>query len=149
MGLWGATLKPTNIVFKDSVAVNPGILKPNWYGNCVATYGLQSVVFKNLVCRSPTLKHPIPMPYFDDSIMIDTSMFVFYSTFSAGYPVDNSIAILGWSFQDLDGNEYTASAGSMDTYETGKMTWKMSDNGVAAPYYIFGVDRPRMNVFAV
>ena len=28
-----------DIVFQDCVAVNPGIMRPNWYGNCVATYG--------------------------------------------------------------------------------------------------------------
>jgi len=33
-------LKPQqDIVFKDCAAVNPGIMRPNWYGNCVATYG--------------------------------------------------------------------------------------------------------------
>lgn len=53
--LWGADLNPTNIVFKDSTAVNPGILRPNWYGNCVATYGLKSVVFENMSCQEPPL----------------------------------------------------------------------------------------------
>ncbi len=28
-----------------------GIMRPNWYGNCVATYGLKSVLFANLVCK--------------------------------------------------------------------------------------------------
>jgi hypothetical protein len=29
--LWGAALYPTNVTFQHSVAVNPGILRPNWY----------------------------------------------------------------------------------------------------------------------
>ena len=28
-----------DILFKDCVAINPGIMRPKWYGNCVATYG--------------------------------------------------------------------------------------------------------------
>ena len=36
--LWGAKLNPENVTFRRNVAVNPGILRPNWYGNCVATY---------------------------------------------------------------------------------------------------------------
>ena len=40
-----------NVTFRSSVAVNPGILRPNWYGNCVATYGLRSVVFEGVVVR--------------------------------------------------------------------------------------------------
>ena len=39
--LWGAALEPEGVVFRDSVAVNPGVLRPGWYGNCVATYGLR------------------------------------------------------------------------------------------------------------
>jgi len=132
--LWGAASNPTNIVFKDSVAVNPGILRPNWYGNCVATYGLKSVLFENLTCRAPTLEHPISMPG-DGQVSIDTSMFAFYSSFWASYPTGNSVEIKGWTFEDLEGSSYHAGDGSMNTYEPGKMVWTKSDNGVVAPYY--------------
>lgn len=60
--LWGADLEPENVTFKDSTIVNTGILRPNWYGVCVATYGAKSVIFHNITCRSPTLAHPIPPP---------------------------------------------------------------------------------------
>ena len=49
--VWGADLNPQNVTWADNVAVNPGILRPNWYGNCVATYGLRSVSFRNLTCK--------------------------------------------------------------------------------------------------
>jgi len=144
--LWGAESNPTNVVFRDSVAVNPGILRPNWYGNCVATYGLQSVVFANLTCKIPTLEHPIPSPA-DGAITIDTSMFVFYNSFGASYPEGNSIKIEGWTFEDLDGKTYTASEGTTGSPEAGKMVWTKSETGVVAPYYVNGV-KAKINVYA-
>ena len=84
LALWGATLRPTNVTFRDCVAVDPGILRPNWYGNCVATYGLMGVAFDNITCRAPTLAHPIPFPQPGSTISrIDRSMFVFYDSFDA------------------------------------------------------------------
>jgi len=56
---WGAGLNPTNNTWISNVAYNPGILRPNWYGNCFATYGLQDVVFKNSTCYAPTLSNPL------------------------------------------------------------------------------------------
>ncbi|CAE8591940.1 unnamed protein product [Polarella glacialis] len=135
--VWGAVMNPTNVVFRDSVAINPGVLRPNWYGNCVATYGLKSVVFANLTCRAPTLERPIPSPGDPKprgSINIDTSMFVFHSSFSAGYPEGNSVKINGWTFEDLEGSSYRAGGGSMNEPAPGKMAWTRSDNGVVAPY---------------
>jgi len=137
--LWGGTLDPQNILFKDCKGVNPGILRPNWYGNCVATYGLKSVTFQNLQCEVPTLKHPIPSPS-DGAITIDTSMFVFYNSFGAGYPEGNSIYINGWTFTDLLGTPYSVGAGVMDKPVVGehKMVWTTAKNGVIAPFYISG-----------
>eukprot|EP00913_Durusdinium_trenchii_P009156 g8605.t1 len=62
LALWGAESFPEQITFANAVAVNPGIMRPNWYGNCVATYGLRSVIFANITCEAPTLEQPIPQP---------------------------------------------------------------------------------------
>jgi len=119
--------------------VNPGILRPNWYGNCIATYGLKSVVFENLTCKSPTLESPIPSPS-DGSVTISTSMFAFHTTFGGQYPAGNSIEIRGWTFEDLQGKPYTLHDGSMDHPEPGKMAWSQAAGvgSVAAPYYFPG-----------
>jgi len=144
--VWGATLNPTNITFKDCTAVNPGIMRPNWYGNCVATYGLESTVFESLTCRAPTLANPITPPG-GGSVTIDTSMFVFYGSFSASYPPGNSIKIKGWTFEDLEGNAYAESDGTVGQPAPGKMVWTTSENGVVAPYYLNSGEQ-KVNVFA-
>jgi hypothetical protein len=144
--LWGASLNPTDVVFKDCVAVNPGVLRPNWYGNCVATYGLESVSFENLTCKAPTLEHPIPAPE-DGSLRMDTSMFVFYNSFDANYPPTNTIKIDGWRFEDLEGNSYAPSGGTLGKPEIGKMVWTKSETEVVAPYY-FTSDKQQVNVAA-
>eukprot|EP00928_Gymnodinium_smaydae_P077845 TRINITY_DN6134_c0_g1_i1.p1 TRINITY_DN6134_c0_g1~~TRINITY_DN6134_c0_g1_i1.p1 ORF type:complete len:137 (-),score=5.82 TRINITY_DN6134_c0_g1_i1:265-675(-) len=110
-------------------------MRPNWYGNCVATYGLGSVVFSNMTCVSPTLDHPIISP--DDGFpKIDTSMFVFYTSFGAQYPSSNRVYINGWSFKDSEGNEYTPSSGSMSKLIPRKMVWSYSVTGISAPFYV-------------
>merc|ERR1712060_311416 len=144
--LWGAGLSPTDVVFRDAVAVNPGILRPNWYGNCVATYGLQSVVFENLTCRAPSLDHPILAPG-SDELRIDTSMFVFFNSFGADYPSGNSVQIKGWTFQDLNEQPWFPNEGVMDKPEIGRMTWTKSADGVVAPYYVTSKDQ-QVNVYA-
>ena len=103
----GGDSNPSKILFVNSTAVNPGILRPNWYGNCVATYGLQSVIFRQLTCKAPSLTKPIPQPQ-SGEIAIDTSMFVFYTSFGGSYPSNNSVRIEGWSFEDLSGQSYRA-----------------------------------------
>merc|ERR1712136_435690 len=128
----------TEVSFRSCVAVNPGILRPNWYGNCVATYGLFSVDFEKITCRAPTLPDPIK-PNTTDRWRIDTSMFVFYSTFWAVYPAGNNIQIRDWIFEDLAGNPYTLGAGVLDAPTVdweGTMVWTRSQTGVVAPYYI-------------
>ena len=144
--LWGGDDKPGNVTFRDCVAVNPGILRPNWYGNCAATYGLQSVVFERLTCRSPTLAHPLPAPKSNNTARIDASMFVFYNSFGGVYPAGNSITIKGgWTFEDLGGNAYTPQAGTMDTHTTGKMVWTAAEGGEVAPFY-FPTKKQQVNV---
>ena len=73
---WGAELKPTNNTWTNNVAYNPGIVRPNWYGNCFATYGLMDVIFKNSVCYEPTLASPLV--FADGHVKIDTTMFIFW-----------------------------------------------------------------------
>ncbi|CAK9084173.1 unnamed protein product [Durusdinium trenchii] len=102
LALWGAESFPEQITFANAVAVNPGIMRPNWYGNCVATYGLRSVIFANITCEAPTLEQPIPQPG-GGEVNIDTSMFVFYTSFGGSYPSGNSIYIKGWNFKNLQG----------------------------------------------
>ena len=155
--VWAGDRELTEVTWTDCVAVNPGILRPNWYGNCVATYGLTSVTFEGLTCRAPTLSDPIPDPQKPDTSdrwRIDTSMFVFYSSFYAEYPPGNDIQIRGWTFTDLEGNAYTAEEGTMDAPAVeweGKMVWTNSvSTGVVAPYYIpIGAEEGNMpNVYA-
>ena len=132
--LWGGDANPANVTFRNCIAVNPGIMRPNWYGNCVATYGLKSVVFDSITCRAPAPQHPILQPESGESC-IDTSMFVFYTSFGGSYPTDNSITIKNWTFQDLDGRPYTSEEGSQTTYTPGKMVWTRAA-GVLAPFYL-------------
>jgi len=132
--VWGAALSPENITFSNNVAVNPGILRPRWYGNCVATYGLKNVVFQNLTCRAPTLRHPLP------NYHPDTSMFIFYTSFGGIYPPGNRVTIEGFTFEDLEGEAYTPQNGVIwhGNLVPRKMAWTKTDEdkgGVVAPYY--------------
>lgn len=129
--LWGAKLDPENVTFRDAVAVNPGILRPNWYGECVATYGLKSVFFDGITCRAPTLHHPIPDPA-NGALRMDTSMFVFHTSFDGGYPVGNNVTIRRWKFENLDGSPYTPEQGHVNTSTVGKMTWTKFEDGAAS-----------------
>jgi hypothetical protein len=56
--LWGAALNPSNVTFSRNVAVNTGVLRPGWYGNCFATYGLRSAP----PARHPRRHGPAPPP---------------------------------------------------------------------------------------
>jgi len=134
--LWGAKSNPTNVTFKDGVAVSPGILRPNWYGVCVATYGLQDVVFDGMTCRGPTSQDAIPMPWGNHDTSYGTSMFVFYTSFSASYPPGNSVTIKGFTFTDLEGNAYAPSSGAWDWPARGKMVWTKPSSGREAPYFL-------------
>ncbi|CAK9083955.1 unnamed protein product [Durusdinium trenchii] len=135
LALWGAESFPEQITFANAVAVNPGIMRPNWYGNCVATYGLRSVIFANITCEAPTLEQPIPQPG-GGEVNIDTSMFVFYTSFGGSYPSGNSIYIKGWNFKNLQGTGYTVQEGSLNTFKPGKMVWTKAENGILAPFYL-------------
>lgn len=147
LALWGANLEPTNVTFKDSTLFNPGILRPNWYGNCVATYGLRSVIFANITCRAPTLASPID----GNTTCADTSMFSFYTSFGGVYPEGNRSEIAGWTFTDLDGRPYTPQQGSMGRPAPGKMAWTRTDlnkGNSIAPYYITGSGSQPVNVYS-
>ena len=147
--LWGGNAAPGDVTFKDCVGVNPGVLRPNWYGNCVATYGLKSVVFDNITCRAPTLADPIPSPGSNRS-SIDNSMFVFYTSFGGQYPAGNRIDIKGWKFADLQGNAYTASSGNVGPPGHGKMAWTKADpdkGDVVAPFWFPQAKHPPVNVY--
>ena len=133
--LWGANSNPANVTFRNCAAVNPGIMRPNWYGNCAATYGLKSVTFDGISCRAPAPEHPIQQPETGE-VCIDTSMFVFYTSFGGDYPIDNNVTIKNWTFQDLKGNAYTPAEGSMDVYSPGKMVWTRTAKQALAPFYL-------------
>ena len=147
--LWGAARVPENVVFRDCVAVNPGILRPNWYGNCAATYGLKSVVFERITCKAPTLAQPIPDPADGVTLRIDTSMFVVFTSFGGVYPANNSIRISSFVFQDLLGNPYAPRNGSMNQPIVGRMAWTHADadkGDVDAPFY-FPSQAQQVNVY--
>lgn len=128
--LWGAESNPTNILFKDSVAVNPGVLRPNWYGVCVATYGLQSVTFDNITCRTPM--------NWEGTDNIDVSMFFFHTSFGGSYPEGHTVTMNKWTFTDLEGQPYNPSDGNDGFIARGKMTWMQAATNVAAPYFADG-----------
>ena len=136
--LWGASRSPENVTFRNSECVNPGVLRPGWYGNCVATYGLKSVAFDNLVCRAPTLARQIKS---GNSSRIDNSMFVFYTSFGAEYPAGNRIDIGTYTFTDLEDREYIAKNGSRDYPQPGKMVWTKALGGTLAPFYFPNSDQ--------
>lgn len=134
--VWGADLHPTDVTFEACVAANPGVLRPRWYGNCVATYGLRSATFRRISCIAPTLSSPIPQPH-SAITQVDTSMFVFYTSFGGTYPTGNVVTIDGWTFTDPFGRPYTPANGTFDDPRlTGKKAWTLSDDGVAAPYFL-------------
>jgi len=142
--LWGANSAPTGVTFKNGVAVSPGIMRPNWYGVCVATYGLKEVVFDGITCRSPTSATAIIPPWGGGQSFYSTSMFVFYTSFSAGYPAGNSLTIKNFTFTDLEGTPYEESNGHKDKPKRGEMVWTNSSSGKKAPYYL--VDQDKVNV---
>lgn len=94
--LWGADLEPHNVTFRDSTIIDTGILRPNWYGVCLATYGAKSVVFHNITCRSPTLAHPIPppkskpLPWNEGCARIDGTMAIIYTVRNYPTPITMS-----------------------------------------------------------
>ena len=135
--VWGASLNPENVTFADCIARNPGILRPRWYGNCVATYGVRSVVFDRMTCAAPTIADPIATPGGSNSTTgIGTSMFVVHTSFGASHPEGHSITIRDWTFEDLQGNAYTPAAGTMgEPGLSGRKAWSTSPSGVVAPYY--------------
>lgn len=135
--LWGGLRQPKNVTFSRCVAVSPGVMRPNWYGNCIATGGAGSVAFANITCRAPTLVHPIRAPGYG-ALRMDTSCGWFHTSFNSSYPPWNSIVIQGWRFEALDGVPYTAASGVMDQPAVGKMAWTrggMNRTGPAAPFY--------------
>uniref|UniRef100_A0A7S2QAH7 Uncharacterized protein n=1 Tax=Zooxanthella nutricula TaxID=1333877 RepID=A0A7S2QAH7_9DINO len=131
--LWGAKLDPEAVVFRNLVAINPGVLRPNWYGNCVATYGLKEVAFENITCVSPTLPNQIAFPD-NGGIHCSTSMYTFHSSFSASYPPGHIIKIKGWSFKNLARVPYHRRGGVVGKQEPSKMVWSRSANGVVVPF---------------
>lgn len=82
------------------------------FRGCRARTGESEVIFANITCEAPTLEQPIPQPG-GGEVNIDTSMFVFYTSFGGSYPSGNSIYIKGWNFKNLQG-----------TGQVGRKTWQ-------------------------
>ena len=138
--VWGAKLNPSNITFRNITAVNPGILRPNWYGDCVATYGLQETVFEDVVCKAPSLMKPFPQNHNATLRAIDTSLLVVHTSFGASYPQGSSITLKGgWRFENLKGEPYRAAEGVVGRNAcppVGKMAWTKGagESDVVAPF---------------
>jgi hypothetical protein len=144
--VWGGLREPANVTFRRCVAVTPGVTRPNWYGNCVATGGAGTVAFTNITCRAPTLARPIPAPGYG-ALRMDTSCAWFHTSFNASYPPWNRIVFQGWRFEDLAGAPYTAASGVMNQPVVGKMAWTRggrNQSGPPAPFYF-----PEGNVVGV
>jgi hypothetical protein len=121
---WGGNLSPENVTWSRNVAVNTGILRPGWYGNCFATYGLKSVLIEDMTCQNPALLHRVRNAK-GATDLNDVSMFVFYTSFGGVYPAGNNVTIKGWTFNDMHGRPYTAATGSTwgGKAVPGKMFW--------------------------
>jgi NAD(P)-dependent dehydrogenase (short-subunit alcohol dehydrogenase family) len=138
--VWGAKLNPSNITFRNITAVNPGILRPNWYGDCVATYGLHETVFEDVVCKAPSLTKPFPWNHNATQRLIDTSLLVVHTSFGASYPQGSSITLKGgWRFENLKGEPYRAAEGVVGRNAcppVGKMAWTKGagESDVVAPF---------------
>jgi hypothetical protein len=48
--LWGAYANPTGIIFRNSVARNPGYTRGYGWGTCVAVFGAKEVTFTGIKC---------------------------------------------------------------------------------------------------
>jgi len=142
--LWGASSDPTAVTFKNCVAVNPGIMRPHFYGVCVATYGLKEVVFDGMTCRSTTSAKAIVPEWGGGDTFYRTSMFVFYTSFGAEYPAGNSLTIKDFTFTNLHGEPFKVSDGNEDKPVRGKMVWTKPNYGEMAPYFL--VDKKKVNV---
>ena len=134
----------------DKIDLTNAFLSFCRYGNCFATYGLQNFTIQKATCYARQDPDALPMRYFDNCVMIDTSMFVFFGTFSAYYPADNSVTIDGYHFQNLDGLLYTMDNGTITPPQPGEvptnMTWTLNSNGKYAPYYFFQPPSTTINV---
>ena len=152
--LWGGHRNPENITFRRCVAVSPGATRPNWYGNCVATGGLRSVVFANISCHAPTLQHPIRhQPTAPGVFRMDTSCAWFHTDFGSSYPPDNSIVFRDWKFTNLEGRSYTPNDGVVGQPVRGKMAWtkaklsSASNDSKLAPFYFPEGNAAGVNVY--
>lgn len=136
--LWGAERLPERVTYREVTAVRPGVLRPGWYGNCFATYGLRSASFVNITCVDSVLPAPLPQPHRDET-RASTSMLVVYTSFGGVYPPDSRILIDGWAFVDRDGLPFTAAAGITGGSPglSGAKVWTVPKPGAAAaPYYL-------------
>merc|ERR1712048_261946 len=48
--VWGAYANPTGIIFRNSVARNPGYTRGYGWGTCVAVFGAKEVTFTGIKC---------------------------------------------------------------------------------------------------
>ena len=115
---------PENVTFRRNVAVNTGILRPHWYGNCFATYGLKSVFVQDMSCHNPALVRRQARNGGNLGLN-DVTFFIFYASFGGVYPAHNNVTIDGWTFTDLNGKPYTAADGArwLGKAVAGKMIW--------------------------
>merc|ERR1719373_720714 len=105
-----------------------------------------------MTCKAPTSWDAIPSPGTTNNFRSDTSMFVFYNSFGGSYPAGNRVKISGWTFQGMDGVDYTKEAGTENWPQKGKMAWSSAtreSDGAAVwlPFYKTA-QNPPVNVYA-
>jgi hypothetical protein len=86
--LWGANGSPAGIVFRNNVAVNPGVTRNYGYGVCVAVYGAKDVTITGTKCYDLDEEKWNKQPFSNSCLA-----YVHDGWFGAIYPQGNTINI--------------------------------------------------------
>ncbi|CAD7948305.1 unnamed protein product [Amoebophrya sp. A120] len=140
--VWGAQNPGEKIMFKNTVAYNPGIMRPGWYGQCYATYGLRSVYILNHFCRSPLLDRITVFPWGDKAQQNSVTMIGMHESFDALYPAGGELIVSNYEFTDLDNNIHVDDGSDpslgKNSVPIKKMIFNSDDKGTRAPYFKWG-----------
>eukprot|EP00392_Amoebophrya_sp_AT5.2_P014033 g14169.t1 len=99
--IWGAKNDSKQVLMKNTVGYNPGVMRPGWYGQCIATYGIYTAYFKNHVCKSPLLTKITRFPWGDRHQLNSVSMLGMADSFDAAYKEGSTLKFKNYFFGDL------------------------------------------------
>eukprot|EP00392_Amoebophrya_sp_AT5.2_P017497 g17863.t1 len=141
--IWGAKADSKQILMKNTVGYNPGVLRPGWYGQCIATYGIHTAYFKNHVCKSPLLTKVTEFPHGDRKQLISVSMLGMYDSFGAFHKPGSMLKFKNYFFGDLANPaakhaDHGKGPPDMSRSPIDRFWWSDTDDGVRAPFYKWG-----------